>query len=92
MERSEQIRLINKILAEFFSSPQAPEIIRAKDMVPLFIQKGVFSSDNRDGLSIRKLLRELDENEMLSLIPYVFAERKKKNTNWYFVACKKKLL
>ena len=87
MEKNGKICIINKILAEFFSSPQAPEIISAKDMMPLFIKKGVFTSDQREGLPIRQLLRELDERNMLSLIPYVLPQRKKKYTYWYFVAC-----
>lgn len=86
MIKSDRISLINSVLKDYFSNPQNPRKIQAKDMMPLFIQKGVFASDNKKGLPLRKLLRDLDEHNQLSTIPFVHAERKTKNTNWYFMA------
>jgi len=51
----------------------------------LFIRKGIFPKDQKDGLPIRNILRNLDESKELHLIPYILAERKSKNTSWYFI-------
>ncbi|WP_211316273.1 hypothetical protein [Flavobacterium faecale] len=53
-------------------------------MMPYFILAGVFTKDAKDGLPIRNVLRRLDKNNQLHLIPYVYAERKEVNTNWFF--------
>lgn len=50
----------------------------------LFIENGIFKKNNKDGLPIRQLLRELDKENQLNKIPYIYVERKKKNVNWYF--------
>ena len=84
MNKIEKIRFINIVLAEFFSEESNPQRLQAKDLMPLFIKKGIFENDQRNGLPIRKLLRELDESNNLSAIPYVISERKAQNTNWYF--------
>ena len=78
-----KIEKINCVLADYFSKHKG-EKVRAKDMMERFIEAGIFQSDIREGLPIRKLLRELDEKNMLHLIPYLYADRKAKNTNWYF--------
>lgn len=88
MKKEEKINKINEILNHYFSNEQNPRIVSAKDMMKLFIKKGVFDPDNITGLPIRKLLRELDENQQLYLIPYIYPERKIKNTYWYFRASK----
>ena len=82
----DKIKQINNVLNEFFSNPSNPSFVRAKDLMELFIAHGIFSADHRGGLPIRKLLRKLDREDNLHLIPFVRAERKNKNTNWYFEA------
>lgn len=84
MTKTEQISLINKILRDYFAVPENPRIIPAKELMSRFIEHGVFSDDNKNGLPIRKLLRKLDQDNSLRLIPYVHAERKPTNTNWFF--------
>ena len=84
MTKTEQISLINKILGDYFAVPENPRIIPAKELMSRFIEHGVFSDDNKNGLPIRKLLRKLDQDNSLRLIPYVHAERKPTNTNWFF--------
>ena len=78
------INLINQTIEAYFEKNKDVKIIRAKDLMPEFITAGIFSQDHRNGLPIREILRELDENNKLDLIPYVVAERKTINTNWYF--------
>jgi hypothetical protein len=52
--------------------------------MPQFIKADIFNKDHRNGLPIRNVLRDLDENNQLGMILYVFPERKAKNTNWFF--------
>ena len=82
MEQAEKISKINQVLEEYFKNHS--QRILAKDLMPEFIKAGIFSKDNKNGLPIRKLLRELDKKKELDKIPYVFPDRKEKNTNWYF--------
>lgn len=79
------LELINKVIKTYFEKNSNIQKVLAKDLMPDFIKAGIFNSDQRDGLPIRKELRKLDSKKQLSLIPYVLAERKSKNTNWYFV-------
>lgn len=84
MTKTERISLINKILGEYFANPKSPRMVLAKELMPLFIERGVFDADHQNGLPIRKLLRELDSCNSLASIPFVHAERKATNTNWFF--------
>jgi len=79
-----KISQFNKVLLEYFEINKSVKIIPAKDMMPYFILAGVFNKDTKNGLPIRAVLRRLDANNQLHLIPYVFAERNTANTNWYF--------
>ena len=75
---------INQVLQSYFEENKGVKSIPAKDMMPYFILAGVFAKDEKNGLPIRNVLRRLDKNNQLHLIPYVFAERKEVNTNWFF--------
>ncbi|MEM8520632.1 hypothetical protein [Flavobacterium sp. PL12] len=75
---------INQVLQSYFEENISVKIIPAKDMMPYFILAGVFPKDNKNGLPIRNVLRRLDDKNQLHLIPYVYAERKNVNTNWFF--------
>lgn len=75
---------INQVVKEYFESNPTDKTIPAKDLMPQFIEAGIFTKDHRNGLPIRNILRELDRANSLQLIPYVRAERKKVNTNWFF--------
>jgi hypothetical protein len=78
------LKKINQVIASFFEKNTSITKIRAKELMPYFIAAGIFLHDHRGGFPIRKILRELDENNELHLIPCVLSERKTKNTNWYF--------
>ncbi len=84
MNTESKIVLINAALQEFFKKNPGKGIQPAKDFMPLFIEKGIFTKDHRSGLPIRQVLRELDAENQLHRIPYVRAEHKQKNTFWYF--------
>ena len=75
---------INKVVKEYFDKNTSVSEIPAKDLMPYFIKAGIFNQDHRNGLPIRKELRALDAKNQLHLIPFVFADRKAVNVNWYF--------
>jgi len=86
MNEDEKIQKINEVVGCFFADPKNPREIPAKDLMPQFIENGIFSKDSKNGFPIRKLLRKLDEQNALWRIPYVHADRKTVNINWYFEA------
>ena len=86
MKKEDKIDLINQVLLSYFANPNNPRKVQAKELMERFIKKGIFNTNNCDGLPLRTLLRELDDENRLDLIHYVLAVRHKKNTNWYFVA------
>lgn len=73
------IAKINQVIKEYFEKNQSINTAAAKDLMPQFIQAGIFAKDHRNGLPIRNVLRELDRANALHLIPYVGAERKAVN-------------
>ncbi|WP_290798186.1 hypothetical protein [Flavihumibacter sp. UBA7668] len=75
---------INQVLERYFQQHPKSGRIMAKDLMPTFIREGVFSKDDQNGLPIRNVLRELDKKKQLHKIPYVIADRKAVNTNWFF--------
>jgi hypothetical protein len=79
-----KINKINKVVDEYFTKNPEVDSIAAKELMPEFIAADVFSSNHRDGLPLREMLRELDREKRLKLIPTLHAERKTKNTYWYF--------
>ena len=74
-----------KLTLDDYFKDSTVQSIQAKELMPLFIKKGIFTSNHRDGLPLRNLLRELHTAGQLSLIPQVHFEQKAKNKNWYFV-------
>ncbi|MEQ8219369.1 MAG: hypothetical protein RH981_14120 [Arenibacter sp.] len=83
MTIEEQAAKILQTVKDYLST-STEEKVPAKDLMPLFIKKGIFPKDHRNGLPIREILRKLDRSHQLHLIPYVYPERKAKNTNWFF--------
>lgn len=81
----QQALRIKRAVQDYFDKNPSVIEIRAKDLMPHFIKNGIFDFDHRNGLPIRNLLRELDANNMLHLIPHIRADRKQKNTNWFFL-------
>jgi len=80
----DKIAQINAVLKTYFEMNPTSVPILAKEFMPQFIKAGIFKKDYRDGLPIRNLLRVLDKAKQLDCIPFIIAERKPKNTNWYF--------
>lgn len=80
-----RINSINRVIEVYFEKNTSVTIIPAKDLMPAFIEAGIFVTDHKKGLPIRKILRELDRDNKLHLIPFVHPERKEKDTYWYFI-------
>jgi hypothetical protein len=85
----DKIKLINQTLESYFSRNRNQSLVPAKDLMPEFIQAGVFLNDTKSGLPIRNILRKLDKENQLTMIPRAFADRKAANVNWYFTSQQK---
>jgi hypothetical protein len=56
----------------FFEKNVSVSKILGKDLMSNFIRAGIFPADYKNGLPIRKILRELDEANQLSLFPMCY--------------------
>ncbi|MEI8226007.1 MAG: hypothetical protein WCG82_08770 [Bacteroidota bacterium] len=79
---------IKRAVNEYFEKKTETKV-EAKELMNLFIKKGIFTHNNQDGLPIREYLRHLDENKHLHLIPQAYFEQKDSNKNWYFIKTNK---
>ncbi len=57
---------------------------KPRDLMPYMVQKSVFNRDYREGLPLRKVLRELDQSGKLGLIRGLRMERQLANRRWFF--------
>lgn len=85
MDFNTRINKINQVLKDYFDNNPHEQEIPAKNLMPQFISAEIFTKDHKKGLPIRKVLRTLDENNGLNLIPFAYPERKKVHTKWYFI-------
>lgn len=81
----ERIQAINSVLSAYFADKTNPRQVPALELMGLFIDKGIFNKDHRNGLPIRNVLRKLNNEGRLHDIPYAHVELKKKNIYWTFV-------
>ena len=75
---------IKRTVVEYFETNTVTKI-RAKDLMPDFVAKGIFDADDKDGLPIRDFLRKLAKEKYLSLIPQALLEQKEQNKIWFFM-------
>lgn len=75
---------IDQITRDYFDQNSEISKLQAKELMPLFIGKGIFNNNKKNGLPIRNILRELDKVDALGLIYHCHPERKSSNTNWFF--------
>ena len=81
----ERIQAINSVLNAYFADKTNPRQVPALELMGLFIDKGIFNKDHRNGLPIRNVLRKLHNEGRLHDIPYAHEELKQKNIYWTFV-------
>lgn len=80
-----KIGRIDQIVRDHFANNPSLNEVLAKDLMPLFIAKGIFNKDYfRLGLPIRNLLRRLDKENKLSLLSHCKVIRNPVNRKWYF--------
>lgn len=79
-----RIGRIDQIVRDYFLAHPSLTEIPAKDLMPLFIEKDIFTTNHRNDLPIREILRELDSTNKLHLLKHVKVARKLKNRGWYF--------
>ena len=82
---------INSVLKSYFEKNKDVTMVHAKDLMPEFIKVGIFAKDHRNGLPIRKVLRDLKETNQLHLIPFAHGVQKTKNTSWFFIPSNKSI-
>jgi hypothetical protein len=76
---------IDQIVRDYFTSNPSILEVPAKDLMLLFVEKGVFNKDySRPGLPIRNLLRDLDKEGKLTLLKHCKVVRKEVNRSWFF--------
>ena len=80
-----KISRIDEAVKEYFINNPSVAEVPAKDLMPLFINKGIFLKDHQKGYYIRDLLRQMDAAKKLHLLSNVKVVRKDVNSNWYFV-------
>ncbi|MCX7550278.1 hypothetical protein [Xanthomarina sp. F2636L] len=84
MEYSKVVKM-GYVIEEFLKIKKLKNA-KPKELMPMLIEKGFFNQDHRDGLPLRNVLRDLDEKNMLYLLPQVEVERKETNRFWFFNA------
>jgi len=79
-----RIGRIDQLVRNYFDENPSMREVAAKELMPLFINKGIFVKDHREGLPIMNILRELDREKKLYLLKYAKLDRKNIYRNWYF--------
>lgn len=84
MVPSDIIEKINQSIDSHFADHPEKASAKAKDFMPGLISAGVFAKDFRSGKPLRDLLRVIDKEESLHLLPKVYPIREDKKTFWKF--------
>lgn len=84
MKAVKEVIRMGYVIQKYLENKEDLKDAKAKDLMPLLIEKGFFNQDHREGLPLRNLLRDLDEKNMLYLLPQVSVERKSNNRYWFF--------
>ncbi len=75
---------INLVLKDYFDLNKNVKNIPAKNMMPYFVLAGIFSKNEKNGLPIHYLLKKLEEQNQLKIIPFAVAEKRNVYTKWFF--------
>jgi len=59
--------------------------VEAKELMPLFIKKGIFPTNHQNGILIQEFLRHLEKLNYLNLIPQALYKQKNTNKKWFFI-------
>ena len=75
---------INEVLELFFKENAEVNCVALKNIMPQMVEKGVFTKDIRKGLPLRKILRALDKEGILTDVPLAYAHKTEQDIYWYF--------
>ena len=81
----DKIEKINAVIAAYFENSTKEDWVPAKVMMTDLIKAEVFIKDEKNGMPLRRVFRDLDKNNSLDQIPCLHAERSGDNTYWYLV-------
>ena len=85
----DNVQIINQAVDLFFQRNPAIDVAIPKDLMPVLIELGLFSSEETTGWPLRHVLSEIDKEGNLKRIPTMKPVRKTHNTYWFFVRGKK---
>ena len=75
---------IKRCVKEFFETHIKTEV-EAKELMPLFIKKGIFLTNPQNVILIQDFLKHLEKLNYLNLIPQALFKKKNTNKNWFFI-------
>jgi len=81
----ENIAKINEVIAAYFETTSKEDWVPAKKLMPDLIKAEIFVKDEKNGMPLRRVFRELNKAKSLDKIPRLHAERSGENTYWYLV-------
>ena len=84
-EKLDMNKKINEAVDVYFNDNPETQWFPVKKIMPLLIKARVFIKDKKNGMPLRKVLRDLDKLNQLNDIPRVYAERVGVDIYWYFV-------
>jgi len=80
-----EINDINSVVEAYFKKNPTVKIIPVKELMPEFIDAGIFKKDVKNGKPIRDILRTLYKTDQMQLVPFLHTEHKDENIYWYFI-------
>lgn len=79
------IRAINAAIKAYFNAHPDEDVVAVKKLMPLFVEKGIYPKNIKNGQPIRNELKWLDKENQLKKIRTVHVVRKGKHNFWYFL-------
>ena len=79
----DRARFVDALIAQFLEET-GMEVAKPKDVMPLLVRRGVYPKDYREGLPLRRDLRQLNAAGLLSVMKTAYFEQGPKNKSWYF--------
>ena len=87
-ELTNSAKQINRVVSIYFQEHPDETEVKPADLMPALVAAGIFLKDHRKGLPLRNLLRGLDDQHLLHLLPLLRVERKQKNRLWFFTTAR----
>jgi hypothetical protein len=82
MEYSQVVKM-GYVIQDFLENNNKFDV-KPPELMGLLIENGFFKYDIREGKPLRDVLRKLDDNDLLYLLPQVRVDRMGVNRQWFF--------